>query len=58
MLKAILKKSNKIQSIALKNKSLKDKLVNTQDKTNALLRKYTIWFNKNFKAGSSRKSRN
>lgn len=54
MLKAILKKSNKIQSIALKNKSLKDKLVNTQNKTNALLRKYTIWFNKNFKAGSSR----
>lgn len=54
MLKAILNKSNKIKSIASKNSLLKEKLFNTQNKTNALLQKYTRWFNKNFQEGSSK----
>lgn len=52
MLKAIVNKSDKIKNIATKNNSLKDKFINTQNKTNASLRKYTIWFNKYFQQES------
>jgi hypothetical protein len=54
MLNATLKKSNKLQTHAYKNKALKDKVFDMQNKTNALLRKYTIWFNKYFKQDSPR----
>ena len=54
MLNATLKKSNKLQTHAYKNKALKDKVFDMQNKTNALLRKYTIWFNKYFEKDSPR----
>jgi len=48
MLTATLKKSTKLQTHAHTNKTLKGKVFDMQNKTNALLRKYTIWFNKYF----------
>jgi hypothetical protein len=54
MLNATLKKSTRLQANAYKNKALKDKVFDMQNKTNALLRKYTIWFNKYFEKDSPR----